>query len=145
MGLKIKSRTLNLSHDIPVERLKPYWEGLGKGVLMATRCESCDVGFYPPQVDCSQCLSSDNIKWVEAGETGTLVTFTESHLKPQGFEQYAGNYIIAVVETNKGLKVAGWVVDATIGQLQVGDRVGISTAILSDGFPSIRFTPIKPE
>jgi uncharacterized OB-fold protein len=54
-----------------------------------------------------------------------LLTFTESHLRPQGFTQYTESYTIAIAETAEGVRVMGWLEIA--GEPEVGMVVRVAT------------------
>jgi len=135
----IKSRTLTLTHDIPISKTKIYWEGLKEGNVYATKCKKCGEIYYPPQVDCPHCLTSD-VEWIQLLE-GTLETFTQAYLKPQGFTHYEHDYIIAIVKAAEGVKVMGWLEDIDVKVAKVGMSVKITAKTMPDGFPAIVFKP----
>ena len=133
----MKSRTLTLTHDIPISKTKIYWEGLKEGKVQATKCKKCGQLYYPPQVDCPHCLTSD-VEWIQLFD-GTLETFTQASLKPQGFNHYEHNYIIAIASTAEGVKVMGWLEDIDLNDTKVGMPVKITAKTMPDGFPAILF------
>jgi uncharacterized OB-fold protein len=135
----MKSRTLTLTHDIPISKTKIYWDGLKEGKVYATKCKKCGEIYYPPQVDCSHCLTSD-VEWIQLFE-GNLETFTKAYLKPQGFTHYEQNYIVAIARTAEGVKVMGWLEDMDLNVAKVGMSVKITAKIMPDGFPAIIFKP----
>lgn len=136
----MKSRPLTYIHDIPVLRVKRYWDGLAEGKIYATKCKSCGKLYYPPQGDCPECLKSD-MEWVELTKEGVLETFVAAFLKPQGFEHFETPYIIAIARVPEGVRVMGLLKDIDYKDAKVGMRVEISTHIGEDGFPVIVFRP----
>ncbi len=58
---------------------------LEEGKVMGTRCKHCGAIYFPPRSDCFRCLDS-NMAWFEVSGTGSLVSFTELHYGPAGFE-----------------------------------------------------------
>jgi len=78
---------------------------LKQGKVMATRCKKCDLSYFPPRVDCSHCFSSD-MKWLDIGSEGKLVTYTKVNYGPAGFED-GGPYILAVADFDGGVRVFG--------------------------------------
>lgn len=133
----MKSRTLTLIHDIPISKTKIYWDGLKEGKIYATKCKKCGRVYYPPQVDCHNCLTSD-VEWIQLLE-GNLETFTQVYLKPQGFSHYEHNYIVAIAKTAEGAKVMGWLEDMDVKTVKVGTSVKITAKTMPDGFPAIIF------
>jgi len=134
---KVKSRPLTYEHEIPVTRVRRFWDGVAEGKVMATRCTRCGERYYPPQADCPKCLASE-MEWFQVGEQAVLKTYTESRLKPQGFTQYTEPYTIAVAETAEGLRIMGWL--EVGGETRLGMTVKVSGRIQPDGFPLIFFT-----
>jgi uncharacterized OB-fold protein len=135
----MKSRALTLTHEIPISRTKKYWEGLKEGKVYATKCKKCGQNYYPPQIDCFQCLTSD-VDWIQLSN-GSIETFTQVYLKPQGFTHHERNYIIAIAKTTEGVKVMGWIQENDVKVIKVGVPIKISAEIMPDGFPAIIFKP----
>ncbi|MEM3731174.1 MAG: Zn-ribbon domain-containing OB-fold protein [Candidatus Bathyarchaeia archaeon] len=134
----IKSRTLTLSHGIPISKTKTFWEGLKEGKVYATKCRKCGEVYYPPQADCPKCLTSQ-MEWTQLSE-GNLETFTTVYLKPQGFDHYKQDFTIAIVKTSEGAKVMGLLENMNLEKIEIGARLKITSKIMSDGFPAIIFT-----
>jgi uncharacterized OB-fold protein len=133
----MKSRSLTLIHDIPIFKTRIYWDGLKEGKVHATKCKKCGEIYYPPQVDCPTCLTSE-VEWIQLLE-GNLETFTQVCLKPQGFSHYEQNYIVAITKTVEGVKIMGWLEETDVKNLKVGMLVTITAKIMPDGFPAIIF------
>jgi uncharacterized OB-fold protein len=133
----MKSRSLTLTHDIPISKTRIYWDGLKDGKVYATKCRKCGETYYPPQVDCPKCLASE-VEWIQVLE-GNLETFTQVYLKPQGFSHYEQNYIVAIARTPEGAKVIGWLEEADVKNVKVGMPVKITAKTMPDGFPAIIF------
>jgi uncharacterized OB-fold protein len=133
----MKSRSLTLSHDIPISKTRVYWDGLKEGKVFAARCKKCGETYYPPQVDCPKCLASE-VEWIQLLE-GNLETFTQVYLKPQGFSHYEQNYIVAIAKITGGVKIMGWLEEGDVKNLKVGMQVKITAKTMPDGFPAIIF------
>ena len=58
---------------------------LENGTVMATRCRTCGLVFFPPRMDCYHCLTSD-MEWIEITGTGRLITYSRLAFAPIGFE-----------------------------------------------------------
>ncbi len=135
----VKSRTLTLTHDIPISKTKKYWENLRNGKVYALKCMKCSKVYYPPQADCPECLTSQ-MKWIQLSE-GEIETFTKVSLKPQGFEQHKEDFIIAIAKTPEGAKVMGWLENINVENIKLGTRVKITAKTMHDGFPAIILKP----
>ena len=55
-----------------------FYRELADNRFMTTRCEACDLTFFPPRSVCPLCLSAD-IEWVELSGRGTVYAFSQQH------------------------------------------------------------------
>jgi uncharacterized OB-fold protein len=78
---------------------------LEEGKVMATRCKQCGQVYFPPRMDCADCIDSE-VEWFEITDKGKLVTYTTVNYGPTGFEDDTP-YILAVAEFPSGVKVFG--------------------------------------
>lgn len=83
----------------------PFLDYLDKGVLAGTKCKSCGASYFPPRVDCSNCLSN-NMEWTEITGKGKLISYSTLIYAPTGFESDLP-YTIALVEFGNKMKVFG--------------------------------------
>lgn len=81
----------------------PFVEYLFQGKFMATKCKKCGNKYFPPRSDCPLCLDSET-EWFEINSQGSLLTFTQVHYGPLGFEADAP-YVIGIVQFPEGVKV----------------------------------------
>jgi uncharacterized OB-fold protein len=84
-------------------KVVPFVEYLEQGKFMTTKCKLCGKKYYPPRMDCADCLSSD-IEWFEVSEKGKLLTYSVINYGPLGFEE-EGPYTLGIVEFNDGLRI----------------------------------------
>jgi uncharacterized OB-fold protein len=68
---------------------------LESGKVMATRCKQCGKTYFPPRLDCPDCISSE-VEWFEI-KKGKLLTYTVVNYGPSGFEADAP-YTLALGE-----------------------------------------------
>jgi uncharacterized OB-fold protein len=80
-----------------------FVEYLGQGKIMGTRCKSCGNNYFPPKMDCPNCLKSDT-EWVEVKNPGKLLSYSAVSYGPAGFEDDQP-YTIAVGEFGDGLHI----------------------------------------
>jgi uncharacterized OB-fold protein len=75
-----------LVHHHTYGLLSPFFEGLKKGVLKATKCPTpgCEQGFWlPPRADCPDCHA--RMKWVDLKNPVIGEVFTYTHVEYPGF------------------------------------------------------------
>ncbi|MFH1123164.1 MAG: Zn-ribbon domain-containing OB-fold protein, partial [Pseudomonadota bacterium] len=72
---------------------------------MGVKCKACGTKYFPPQVDCPKCVSSET-EWFEIKGKGKLVSYSIMNYGPSGFEDKAP-YALAVGEFEGGVKVFG--------------------------------------
>ena len=78
---------------------------LEEGKVMATRCKRCGQAYFPPRMDCADCLDSE-VEWFEVAGEGKLVTYTIVNYGPTGFEGDTP-YILAVAAFPGGVRIFG--------------------------------------
>jgi len=79
-----------------VTKVNDFINYLEDGKVMGTRCQDCGQVFFPPRVDCYQCLSSE-VEWFEVSGKGRLITYSKLKYAPVGFEEDLP-YCIAVLD-----------------------------------------------
>jgi uncharacterized OB-fold protein len=75
-----------LMHHHTYGLLSPFFEGLKKGKLMATKCttEGCEPGFWlPPRADCPDCHA--RMQWIELKNPVIGEVFTFTHVEYPGY------------------------------------------------------------
>jgi uncharacterized protein len=83
----------------------PFIDFLDKGILAGTKCKKCGAIYFPPRMDCSQCLSAE-MEWSEVKGKGKLISYSTLIYAPTGFEGDLP-YTIALAEFENGMKVFG--------------------------------------
>lgn len=125
-------RALTLRFDLPISKTKEFWEALRAGKFITTKCKSCGNISFPPQSDCSRCMSSE-FEWVDLGRDATLVTCTHVNVKPASF---ASNepYMIAIGEFEGGVNVLAWLEGVKREEAAPGMRLRVEARV-SEGNP----------
>ncbi|MHA2168699.1 MAG: 3-oxoacyl-ACP reductase FabG [Candidatus Kariarchaeaceae archaeon] len=107
-----------------------FLTGLREGVLKGTRCTKCNEFYFPPRAYCTKNdLTDEFIKWEAISGDGTIVSFSEVHIAPVGFERFAP-YIVCVVDMKEGGRMIGWA-DASLSDLQIGDPVRVEPELIA--------------
>ncbi len=76
---------------------------LAEGKLMGTVCKKCGKKYFPPRMDCAQCLDSE-VEWFEINSKGKLITHSTVNFGPSGFEEVQP-YTLGIVEFSEGVRV----------------------------------------
>ncbi|MCR6624321.1 MAG: Zn-ribbon domain-containing OB-fold protein [archaeon YNP-LCB-024-027] len=125
-----------MSSEFTYEKFKSF---IAQGKFMTAKCGKCNRILLPPKPVCPYCGSRE-ISWIEIPRVGRIVSYTEIHVPPRGFEKLAP-YIVALVEFEGGVKLPGVVKDAKISDLKIGLNVLLD---FSSDSPSGYFFTITP-
>jgi uncharacterized protein len=119
-------RTLSLTFNIPIAKTNRFWQALGEGKFMTTRCSRCGKMTFPPQADCPACMGGDP-EWVELGTEAELLTFTCVQVTPTSFVEN-DPYIVAIGRLPaEGLNVLAWLEGGDLSTLKPGAKLRIET------------------
>lgn len=123
-------------------KVKDFVDFLEKGKIEATQCKMCKKLYFPPRMDCSNCLTSDNMSWKEIENEWTLITYTKAHLAPTGFEEDMP-YILVIAESSEGLKtLARLSKDVSEDQVKPGMKLQLVPAKLPKDKTVYEFQPL---
>jgi len=106
---------------------KVFFEALrDRGVLLGSRCGSCEITYLPARLFCERCFSELSAD-VECGPMGTLESFTVGHVGVNG-EALDEPVTLGLAKVDRADTVLMHrIVDAS-GPLQIGDRVEVVLA-----------------
>ncbi len=90
--------------------------------LKGLECGSC--GFKHPEgiSVCPRCGSAE-LKEFDSSGKGEIYTYTVSTFVPAGRHKHRAPYVIAVVETEEGMRLSTIVDDADVEKVKIGDKV----------------------
>ena len=101
-----------------ITKVNDFIDYLEQGKVMASRCQTCGMVFFPPRADCYKCLTSD-MEWVEVSGKGKLVSYSKLEFAPIGFGDDLP-YAIALLDYGD-YKVFGRIADnVPDDEIQVG-------------------------
>ena len=101
-----------------ITKTNDFIDFLEDGKVKGTRCKDCGLVFFPPRVDCYQCLAS-NVEWFEVSGSGKLVTYSKLEFAPVGFQDDVP-YCIALLDYGK-YKIFGRIAkDVPEDEIKVG-------------------------
>ncbi|MCX8196532.1 MAG: Zn-ribbon domain-containing OB-fold protein [Acidilobaceae archaeon] len=110
-------RELKLRYMLSIERVRRFFEALGEGKVLATKCK--EAVMFPPQADCPD---GSMPEWVEMPSEGELVTWTVINVKPYTFSHYE-DYVVGVARMSNGANVLAWVRTRDPASLRPGTKV----------------------
>lgn len=90
--------------------------------LIGKECQTCGTVYFPPRHVCPKCRRRGKIVDRKMKGTGKVVTYTEVHVPPDGFEKQAP-YLIGIVELDEGAKVTGQIVNCKRENARIGMKV----------------------
>jgi uncharacterized OB-fold protein len=142
----------SFSTMVSQSKVAAFADYLAEGKIMATRCKKCQAEYYPPQADCSSCLS-DDMEWFQCPVEGRLASFTRVMVLPQRLAlpelsiPFAKASLtpspVGLLEVSDGISIMGWVPNVSPEDLQVGDRMKASPLVLDDGRVTIVLEKIE--
>jgi hypothetical protein len=90
--------------------------------LIGTKCSNCNKVFFPPRFICPSCRRIGKLEPYRMKGRGKIVSFTVTHVAPNGFEDQAP-YVIAIIELEEGPRLTAQVTDCDPSQIKIGDEV----------------------
>ena len=106
----------------PIERTRPFWDGLRERKVRIQYSPSSDQWVFYPRSHAPLTLA-DDLEWREIPGTGALYTYTIAR-RPTAAE-FAGEepQIIAVVELDEGPRLTSTLVNVAEADIRVGMRL----------------------
>ncbi len=136
----IKSREIKIVQEIPISKELKFYEGLKQGKVYATKCKDCGKIYFPPNVDCAECLTT-GLDWVELSSEAEIVTFTHVVVRPTTFQQQKP-YTVAIGRLNEGVKVLAWLTGFKLSEIKVGMKAKLVAKVTPEGNATYEF--IRP-
>ena len=119
---------------------EPFWRGTSEGRLMLQRCDSCATYIWYPRGFCPDC-GGRSMSWEQAAGTGTVYSFTVTR-RGQGRWRDAGPYVMAYVELLEGPRMLTNIVDCSVDDVHIGQRVTVVFHDTGEGSALPRFRPL---
>jgi uncharacterized protein len=126
-------RSLTLRFNIPIAKTQRFWEALGDGKFVTTKCKDCGRLTFPPQADCPNCMSGD-AEWVELRTDAELLTFTYVQVTPTSFVDH-DPYVVGIGRLEDGVNVLAWLEGVDHTKLSPGAKLRLEPRKDSEGSP----------
>lgn len=136
----IKSREIKIVQEIPNSKTLRFYQELKQGKVYATKCTACGHIIFPPNADCSTCLSTQ-LEWIELSAEAEIETFTHVVIRPTTFLQYKP-YTVAIGKLKEGVKVLAWLQDFKLSEIKVGMKAKLVGTTSQEGNPTYAFMPL---
>lgn len=137
----IRSREIKIVQEIPISQTLKFYEGLKEGKVYATKCKGCGKVYFPPNVDCPECLST-GLEWVELSSDAEIETFTHVVIRPTTFAQYKP-YTVAIGRLKEGVKVLAWLTGFRLSEVKVGMKAKLVAKMTPEGYATYEF--VRPQ
>ncbi len=121
---------------------KEFYAWCRRGDLRFQRCTKCDAWRHVPREMCAKCGSGE-WKWVKSSGKGTVFTWTVAERPMHPAFVDAVPYAPVVIEMDEGVRVVSEVIDCKPADLEIGMRVEVAFAKVSDEvtLPKFRRAP----
>jgi len=134
----LRSREIKIVQEIPTSKTLKFYEGLKEGKVYATKCKDCEKVYFPPMVDCPECLTT-GLDWVELSSDAEIETFTRVVIRPTTFQQYKP-YTVAIGRLKEGVKVLAWLTGFKMSEVKVGMKAKLVAKATPEGNATYEFT-----
>lgn len=134
----LRSREIKIVQEIPISKNLKFYEGLKEGKVYATKCKDCGKVYFPPMVDCPECLTR-GLDWVELSSDAEIETFTHVVVRPTTFQQYKP-YTVAIGRLKEGVKVLAWLTGFRLSEVKVGMKAKLVAKLTPEGNATYEFT-----
>ena len=134
----LRSREIKIVQEIPTSKTLKFYEGLKEGKVYATKCKDCEKVYFPPMVDCPECLTT-GLDWVELSSDAEIETFTRVVIRPTTFQQYKP-YTVAIGRLKEGVKVLAWLTGFKLSEVKVGMKAKLVAKATPEGNVTYEFT-----
>jgi uncharacterized OB-fold protein len=136
----LKSREIKIVQEIPISKNLKFYQGLKEGKVYATKCKDCSKVYFPPMVDCPECLTT-GLDWVELSSEAEIETFTHVVIRPTTFQQQKP-YTVAIGRLKEGVKVLAWLNGFKLSEVKVGMKAKLVAGVTPEGNATYEF--IRP-
>ena len=121
---------------------KEFYEWCRRGDLRFQRCSDCQAWRHVPREMCAKC-GSDEWKWVKSSGKGTVFTWTVAARAMHPAFVDAGPYAPVIIEMDEGVRLVSELIDCEPADLEVGMRIEVAFAKVSDEVTLPKFRRVK--
>ena len=120
---------------------KPYWDACKRHEFVLPRSRTTnEFFFYPRAISPGEDMSAD-IEWVKASGKAKVWTYAIHHMGPTKACKGEPPYVVALVETEEGVKMMTNIVDCDPREVSVGMDVEV---VFDDVTPEVALPKFRP-
>lgn len=120
---------------------KPYWDACSRHEFVLPRSKSTnEFFFYPRALSPGEDMSED-IEWVKASGRAKIWTYAIHHMGPTKAYKGEPPYVVALVETEEGVKMMTNVVECDPKDVYIGMEVEV---VFDDVTPEVTLPKFRP-
>jgi uncharacterized OB-fold protein len=120
---------------------KPYWDACGRHEFVVPRSKPTGKFFFYPRALSPGADMSEDIDWVKASGRAKVGTYAIHHMGPTKAYKGEPPYVVALVETDEGVKMMTNVVECDPNDVHIGMEVEV---IFDDVTPEVTLPKFKP-
>ncbi len=121
---------------------KPFWDACKNHELVIPRSKTTGKYFFYPRAFSPEDDMTDDIEWVKASGKAKVWTFAIHHMGPT--KAYKGDppYVVALVETDEGVKMMTNIVGCDPKDVHIGMEVEVVFDDVTDEVTLPKFRPV---
>lgn len=120
---------------------KPYWDACKRHEFVLPRSRTTNkFFFYPRAISPDEDMSGD-IEWVKASGRAKVWTYAIHHMGPTKAYKGEPPYVVALVETEEGVKMMTNIVDCDPKDVRIGMDVEV---VFDDVTPEVALPKFRP-
>ncbi len=120
---------------------KPYWDACSRHELVLPRSKSTNEFFFYPRALSPGEEMSEDIEWVKASGRAKVWTYAIHHMGPTKAYKGEPPYVVALVETEEGVKMMTNVVECDPKDVHIGMEVEV---VFDDVTPEVTLPKFRP-
>jgi hypothetical protein len=120
---------------------KPFWEACKKHELVLPRAKTTNEFFFYPRAVSPGEDMTQNIEWVRASGKAKVWTYAIHHMGPTPAYKNEPPYVVALVETQEGVKMMTNIIGCKPEEVYIGMDVEV---VFEDVTPEVTLPKFRP-
>ncbi len=120
---------------------KPFWEACKKHELVLPRAQTTNEFFFYPRAVSPGEDMTQNIEWVRVSGKAKVWTYAVHHMGPTPAYKNEPPYVVALVETQEGVKMMTNIIGCKPEEVYIGMDVEV---VFEDVTPEVTLPKFRP-